>query len=79
MASASLVLDNIFQDLFKTPAQGLPDETLLADLDSWDSLRHIEFIASLERALKQELTFDEISALRNLGDVRRLLNEKSGS
>lgn len=48
----------------------------MADLDVWDSLKHMELIASLEQQLNIQLSFDEIVAMRSVGDIKRTLNAR---
>lgn len=50
----------------------------MQDLDAWDSLKHMELIASLEEQLNVQLSFDEIVAMRSVGDIKRVLNGKGG-
>jgi acyl carrier protein len=42
----------------------------------WDSLRHIEVVFAMENAFHVRFTMPEISGLRKLGDIRRLLLSK---
>ena len=48
----------------------------MKDLDVWDSLKHMELIAALERQFDVQLTFDEIVAMRSAGDIKRVLSNK---
>ncbi len=43
----------------------------------WDSLRHIEVIFAVESAYHVRFTMAEITSLKNLGDIRRILASKS--
>lgn len=42
----------------------------------WDSLRHIEVIFAVESAFQVRFTMPEITSLKNLGDIRRVLIAK---
>lgn len=48
----------------------------MKDVDSWDSLIHMELIGSVESAFGLQLTFDEIVAMTTVGDIKRVLAEK---
>ena len=43
----------------------------------WDSLRHIEVIFAVESAYHVRFTMAEITSLKNLGDIRRILASKT--
>lgn len=48
----------------------------MQDLESWDSLKHMELIATLEEQLGIQLSFDEIVKMRSVSDIKRVLNSK---
>jgi acyl carrier protein len=53
------------------------DNTLLADIDGWDSLKGVRLVLRLEEIIGRELSEDDIESLQSVGDVERLL--KSGA
>lgn len=55
----------------------LSDSSNAQNTPRWDSLRHIEVIFAVESAFQVRFTMPEITALRNLGDIRRLLMTKN--
>lgn len=70
----------ILQVLSKTlsiPENKLTNELTMKDVDSWDSLKHMDLIASLEITFNVEFTFDEIVAMQSIGSIIRILKEKS--
>jgi acyl carrier protein len=54
----------------------LNEDSNAQNTPNWDSLRHIEVIFAMENAFHVRFTMPEISALRKLGDIRRLLETK---
>ena len=57
--------------------EGLPAEaTPLAEIDGWDSLRHVGLILGLEKKLNRKLTADQIQGITTLGDVVTILEQK---
>ena len=69
-------LEQLLADLLQIPVAEVTDELAMKDLEVWDSLKHMELIASLEEQLGIQLTFDEIVTTRSVGDIKRVLNSK---
>ena len=67
-------LESLLADVLQVPIATVTDELSMKDLEAWDSLKHMELIATLESQLDIQLTFDEIVAMRSVGDIRRVLN-----
>lgn len=57
-------------------AATLNEESNAQNTPKWDSLRHIEVIFAMENAFHVRFTMPEISGLRKLGDIRKLLLAK---
>jgi acyl carrier protein len=60
---------------------GLPPERIVDDLamkgtENWDSLRHMELVASLEKEFGIELTFEEIVLMTSVGAIRGVLRTR---
>ena len=51
----------------------------MADVEAWDSLKHMELIASLEEQLGIQLSFEEIVSMRSVADIKRVLNSKGAT
>jgi len=49
----------------------------MADVDAWDSLKHMELVVALETMFDIQLTFDEIVAMRSVREIKRVLGERS--
>jgi len=54
----------------------ITDNLSMKDTDVWDSLKHMELIVSIEQEFKIELTFDEIVAMQNVGEIKRIVYDK---
>jgi acyl carrier protein len=48
----------------------------MKDVETWDSLKHMELIVCIEQTFCVELTFDEIVKMQNVGEIKRILNER---
>ena len=69
-------LEQLLADLLQIPVSDVTDQLAMTDVDVWDSLKHIELIASLEEQLNVQLSFDDIVAMRSVGDIKRVLQSK---
>ena len=69
-------LYQVVGNVLKVDPETLSDEANAETIASWDSLRHIEVIFAVESAFHTRFTMPEIASLRNLGDIRRLLENK---
>jgi acyl carrier protein len=49
------------------------NDTLLADVDGWDSLKGVRLVLRLQEVVGRELSENEIGGLHSIGDVERLL------
>jgi acyl carrier protein len=54
----------------------LEDTTLANSVPGWDSLKHIEVIAAIERAFAIRFKTLEVLRLKNIGDLQRLVDTK---
>ena len=71
-------VEAIFADVLELPSSALRDDLAMENVDAWDSLLHMELVASLEQGFGVELSFDEIVEMQTLGDVKRVLGRRAG-
>ena len=69
-------LNQIVANILEIDPPLLSDRSDAQNPSRWDSLRHIEVIFAVESAFHVRFTMPEITSLRNLGDIRRLLAAK---
>jgi acyl carrier protein len=55
----------------KTPISS--GDTLLAEIDGWDSLKGVRLVLRLEEIVRRELSESDIEKLQSIDDVDRLL------
>ncbi len=75
----SEALDEIFQEFLRIPKGTATDAMTMEDVESWDSLKHMELIVAIEERFGFQLTFDEIGTMQSLGAIRDLVNTKSAA
>jgi len=70
-------LDEIFQSVFDEDGIKLTPELSAKDVDGWDSLTHIRFILTIEKAFKIKFSTSEIGKLENVGDLVALIKMRN--
>jgi acyl carrier protein len=63
----------LIAEVLRTNVAISPAETLLADIQGWDSLKGVRLVLRLEEIVGRELSEDDIEKLQSVGDVDRLL------
>ena len=72
-------VEGVLAEVLQLPPSEITDDLTMKDVEAWDSLKHMELIASLEQAFALELTFDEIVRMRSVGEIKRVLKERGAS
>ena len=70
-------LYNLIGKVLGVDSSQLNEESNAQNTPKWDSLRHIEVVFAMENAFHVRFTMPEISGLRKLGDIRKLLLTKN--
>ena len=60
-------------EVLKLSASAITDELAMGNTEAWDSLKHMELVVAIETGYGLELSFDEIVAMKSVGDIRRVL------
>jgi acyl carrier protein len=66
----------IMKDVLELPDLIVTTSTSATDVDEWDSMTHIQIIASIETKFKVRFALGELQALKNVGDMIVLLEKK---
>ena len=69
-------LKEIMVELFGMEENAITDSLTMKDTDVWDSLKHMELIASIEDVFEVELSFDEIVAMQTFKEIKQVLSTK---
>lgn len=70
-------LYNLIGQVLGVPPAELTEDSNAQNTPKWDSLRHIEVLFAMENAFHLRFTMPEISGLRKLSDIRKLLLAKN--
>jgi acyl carrier protein len=69
-------LTTIFRTLFNNSGLDIRDDLTAHDVDGWDSLNHVNLMILIEEEFGVRFTTGEVSALRNVGELKRLVAGK---
>lgn len=62
-------LQEVFREVFRKPDLTISRTMTAADVQGWDSLRHIELIVAVETAFSVRFKTVEVSRLQTVGDL----------
>lgn len=69
---------SIVGEVLRIPLDKVTDDLSMQSTEIWDSLKHMELVATLEESLGIQLSFDEIVAMRSVGEIKRILSARGG-
>jgi acyl carrier protein len=72
-------LHSIIAETLHLPLEKVKDELEMSQVESWDSLQHMNLIASLEQAFGAEFTFEEIISMQSVAEIKRVLRNKGAN
>jgi acyl carrier protein len=71
-------LIQVFREVFDDDTLVVKDETTAQDVPGWDSLTHVSLIVAVESEFGVRFSSGEINGLKNVGELRRLVEQKLG-
>lgn len=69
-------LQEIFRDVFDDEEIELSEETTAKDIEDWDSFAQIQLIIAIEKHFNIRFQVHEVSSLKNVGEMIRLIEER---
>lgn len=69
-------LKELLSDCFNMQEEEFRDEQVIMEMEDWDSMNHMIFITKLEEEYEIDLNGDEIAAIKTVGDIKSLLNQR---
>ena len=66
----------IFLEVFERSTINLKTETTPVDIAEWDSLRNVTLMTAIEERFQVEFTIEELSSLKNVGNLAKGLESK---
>ncbi|MBQ6165447.1 MAG: acyl carrier protein [Clostridia bacterium] len=70
-------LNDVFRDVFGDGGISVNDHTTAADIDGWDSLRHITLLAAIEDEFDIEFSMGLTVRMKNVGEMADFIEEET--
>ena len=69
-------LNGVFRDVFGDDSISVSQDTTSADIEDWDSPAHISLMDAVENEFGIRFKMREVSSMKNVGDMIRLIAER---
>jgi len=69
-------LNKVFKEVFDDESLKITEKTTAKDVDGWDSLMHITLIAEVEDAFHVKFSMKEVTGMKNVGEMVKLIEAK---
>jgi acyl carrier protein len=66
-------VEKLMNEILKVPIEKIGDDMSMDNVPAWDSLKHMELIAGIEKNFSIELTFEEIIGMRSVAGIKKVL------
>ena len=65
-------------DVLRIPLEKITEASTPEDIESWDSVEHLNLILALETQFGIEFEPEEIERMKSIGEIARLVESKAG-
>jgi acyl carrier protein len=72
-------LTALISEILRVPRAEIRDDLDMEATSTWDSLSHMQLIATIEDEFRIELTADDIVEMRSVGQIKQILAARVGS
>lgn len=69
-------LQEVFRDVFDDDEIVITKDTTADDIESWDSLTHVQLIVAVEKEFSVKFSTVEVMKLKNVGEFIELIDKK---
>lgn len=69
-------LKTVMADIFEISIDQIKESTTMENIESWDSLKHIELMVAIEEKFEIALETEEIIEMISFIDIKRILSNK---
>ena len=71
-----MTIEELISESFNESVQNIHDDTVIMELEEWDSMAHMLFITKFEDTFGIELDGDEIANMQTVSDIKKVLQSK---
>ncbi len=71
--------NQIVSKIFEIPETDISDTLTSKDISRWDSMNYLLFISEIEKEFNMIFTMDEVICAKNIGDIRKTVESKTGN
>lgn len=69
-------INEVFRYEFDDKSLEIKEETTAADVEGWDSLKHISLIEAIEDEFDIRFTMLEVNGMKNVGQMAAIIEER---
>ena len=69
-------LSALMAEVLQVPADTITDDLTIRDLDTWDSLSHMELVAAIEAQYELSLDAEEMVAMISVAKIREIVHAR---
>ncbi|MBQ0042755.1 MAG: acyl carrier protein [Lachnospiraceae bacterium] len=69
-------VNSVFREVFDRDEITVNEETTAADVEGWDSLRHITLIEAIEDEFDMRFKMNEVTGMKNVGEMLDIIAER---
>ena len=69
-------LNKILCEVFRLKENELRDSLTMENIQSWDSLRHMDLITSIEESFNIQFTMDDIMNMKDIKTIKEIVSKK---
>lgn len=70
-------VNEVFRDVFDDDCLLIGEQTAAADVEGWDSLKHISLIEAVEEEFEMRFTMLEINGMKNVGEMISIIEQRA--
>lgn len=71
-------VNKVFKDVFDDEDVAVTFESTAADVEGWDSLRHITLIEAVEDEFDMRFQMNEVTGMKDVGEMVDIIAERIG-
>lgn len=70
-------VNEVFREIFDDEVLEVNEDTTAADVEGWDSLKHISLIEAIEEEFDIRFTMKQVNGMKNVGEMLSIIEAYS--